>query len=259
MADAFFRNRTIDTRYRIEGEGPVVTFIHGIGSNLDAWDSVLEHFGPGYRILRYDLRGFGQSTRIKGRYEIGAFVEDLMNLLHHLEIERCHLVGFSLGGLIAQAAALMYPDTFDRLVLASTLGAIDEDDQAFLDDRYAQLLRGDPGWEKAIANYFSPEFLAANPGHIEKLKADRAKNDPEIFAMAYRIIAESDFAPYLHQIRSKTLVFTGEHDRASPRMAHAMAAEIPDAEAKVLEGLRHNLLVEDPRLMAATIRDFLDG
>jgi pimeloyl-ACP methyl ester carboxylesterase len=263
MKGQFFRNRNIETRYVLEGDGPMLTFIHGVGSSLDAWDDVVKDLRGRFRILRYDLRGFGQSTRVKGRYELGCFVEDLMALLDHLGIERTHLVGFSLGGIIAQATALIYPGIIDRLVLSSTIGGVNAEDQEYLTNRYHQLLEGltagtaSGHFGRSVSNYFSPEFIAAHPDRIARLEAEAEENDPECFAAAYRIIAETDLANYLSAVRAKTLVITGEHDRASPQMAVTIAGNIPDAKLKIFKGLRHNLMTEDPEQMASTISEFL--
>jgi pimeloyl-ACP methyl ester carboxylesterase len=263
MTSRFFRNRHIDTHYVLEGEGPMLTFIHGVGSNLHAWDEVVQSLTPHFRILRYDLRGFGQSTRVKGHYELGSFVEDLMSLLDHLSIPRTHLVGFSLGGIISQAAALMYPDAIDRMVLSSTIAGVNTEDKEYLVNRYKALLAGlqegtsSGHFARSVSNYFSPEFIAAHPQRIARLEAEAEANDPECFAAAYRIIAETDLAEYLPAVKAKTLVITGEHDRASPQMAATIAEQIPDSQLKIFKGLRHNLMTEDPEQLADTIQKFL--
>jgi pimeloyl-ACP methyl ester carboxylesterase len=68
MPTGHYQNHGVTTRYRIDGEGSVLALIHGVGGRLETWDPLLEELGPGYRLLRYDLRGFGESTKIKGRY-----------------------------------------------------------------------------------------------------------------------------------------------------------------------------------------------
>jgi pimeloyl-ACP methyl ester carboxylesterase len=261
MPSGSHQGHTVTTHYRIDGEGPVIAFIHGVGGRLEAWDPVLEELGPGYRTLRYDLRGFGQSTKIKGRYELGSYVEDFVALLGHLGIDRCHVVGFSLGGIIAQAIALVYPGRVDRLVLCSTIGGVEPEDKAFLRQRYLALRESSPEdhFRRSLDVYFSPEYQKAHPEVIAEMQERRKEIDPECFASAYRIIAETDLAEDLPSVRAKTLVMTGEHDRASPQMAAAMADRIPDARFVIFPGLRHNVLREDPKLVAHTIRDFLES
>jgi pimeloyl-ACP methyl ester carboxylesterase len=256
-----FHNRSVTTHYRIEGQGPVVALIHGVGGRLDIWDPVLKEFGSGYRVLRYDLRGFGESTKVKGRYELGSYVEDFVALLDHLAIDRCHVVGFSLGGIIAQGIALVYPARVDRLVLCSTIAGVNAEDRAFLRDRYLALKTSDPEdhFRRSVNIYFSPEYQKAHPEVIAEMEARRKEIDPECFAAAYRIIAETDMAEDLPNVKAKTLVLTGEYDRASPQMAAVMADRIPDSQLVIFDGLRHNLARENPQLLAHTIRTFLDS
>lgn len=255
-----FINRHISTRFRIEGEGPTVALIHGVGGRLEAWDPIMALLTRHLRVVRYDLRGFGHSTKVKGRYELGSFVEDFVALLDFLSIERCHVVGFSLGGLIAQAIALVYPDRVDRLVLAATLGGVNETDKAFLRERYLAVRDGAPPadhLERSLELYFTPEYRKAHPEVIERLRAEKKAEDPAIFAAAYRIIAETDMIEDLHRVRARTLVMTGELDRASPQMATSMAAQILDSRLKIFKGLRHNLMLEDPKLIGETLVEFL--
>jgi pimeloyl-ACP methyl ester carboxylesterase len=261
MSTGYYQNHSVTTRYQIDGEGPVLALIHGVGGRLETWDPLLQEFGQGYRVLRYDLRGFGESTKIKGRYELGSYVEDFVALLDHLEIDRCHVLGFSLGGIIAQAVALVYPGRVNRLVLCSTIAGVNPEDRAFLRERYVALKTSDPEdhFRRSINLYFSPEYQKAHPEVIAEMEARRKEIDPECFAAAYRIIAETDMEEDLPNVKARTLVMTGEFDRASPQMAAVMADRIPDSQLVVFEGLRHNLPTENPTLLAHTIRKFLDS
>jgi pimeloyl-ACP methyl ester carboxylesterase len=261
MPSGYYQNHGITTHFRIDGDGPVIALIHGVGGRLDTWDAFLEEFGAGYRMLRYDLRGFGESTKVKGRYELGSYVEDFVALLDHLGIERCHVVGFSLGGIIAQAIALVYPARVDRLVLCSTIAGVGPEDKAFLRERYRALQTSTPEehFRRSIDLYFSQEYQKAHPEVIAEMQARRKEIDPECFAAAYRIIAETDLAEDLPKVTAKTLVMTGEYDRASPQMAAVMADRIPGAQLIIFPGLRHNLARENPKLLAHTIRKFLDA
>lgn len=256
----FFTNRHVTTRFRIEGHGPPVVLIHGVGSRLETWDPIIPILTERFRVIRYDLRGFGQSSKIKGRYELGFFVEDFVALIDHLQIERCHVVGFSLGGIIAQAIALACGDRVDRLVLAATIGGVNETDKAFLRDRYLAVRDGAPPTdhlERSLELYFTPEYRKAHPDVIERMRQEKKEEDPAIFAAAYRIIAETDMIEDLKKVRARTLVATGEFDRASPQMASSMAGEIPDSKLVIFDGMRHNLMLEGPEIVGRTIAEFL--
>lgn len=262
MTDHYFDHLGLRTRYRLEGDGPVLSLIHGVGSSLESWDDVVSSLGAGYRILRHDLRGLGQSTKIKGRYELSQFVDDYIALLNHLEIEVCHVVGHSLGGLVAQGIAISHPQRVDRLVLSATVAGRNQEEIDRVMTRLRTVENGIAGdhFRKSIDRWFTPEFQKAHPERIAAMERQNLTNDPDCYAAAYRVLAQSDLAEELHHIKAKTLVTTGEFDIGSnPRMATLMHERIADSQLMVLPGLRHSLLAEAPEVVANLIRRFLDG
>lgn len=248
-------------RYELDGEGhrPLV-FIHGVGSYLEAFDRVIPPLLPDFRILRYDQRGHGRSEKIRGRYQIEDLADDLRRLLDHVGFERFDLVGFSLGGLVAQYAALAWPERVRRLVLLSTVAGRNADEKARVATRLAALVAGVAGghYDSSVGRWFTEAFQAANPGLMAELRARNAANDPECYAAAYRVLAETDFGDRLHEIAAPTLIVTGSEDQGSnPRMARLMAERIPAARLEILPGLRHSLPNEVPDVLARLIGDFL--
>ena len=260
MADRYFERGDLVTRYTLEGDGPVLTLIHGVGSDMESWDAVVKELGSGFRVLRYDLRGFGQSSKVMGRYELSHFINDHTALLDHLEIAACHVVGFSLGGLIAQGIAIQHPDRVDKLVLSSTIAGRTKEEAGRSRQQLHNLERGIAGdhFRKSLDRYFTPEFQKAHPEIIDRLEERNKRNDPECYAAAYRVIVETDLADELHRIKAETLVMTGEHDRGcNPRMAALMQDRIPNAKRVIHPKLRHNVLAEAPDQIARELRDFL--
>ncbi len=248
--------------YRLEGSGPCLTLVHGVGSYLESWDGVVARLGADYRILRYDLRGHGHSARVPGPYSLDDFVADLRHLLDHLGIERTLLAGFSLGGLVAQAFALAEPDRLDKLVLVSTVAGRSEAEKERVLARARTL--ADKGaaahLTEAVDRWFTADFIARHPEVLEARRRRSLQNDPDCYAAAYRVLAESDLAERLGGITAPSLVMTGEADVGStPRMAEVIAARIPDCRLHTLPGLKHSVLLEAPDLVADIMRDFLRG
>ena len=255
-----FQGQSGPINYKLEGTGPSIALVHGVGADLESWDGVVEALRSKYRLLRHDLRGHGASAKVKGRYELDDFVGDLAELLDHLEIGRTHLAGFSLGGIIAQGFALEHAARLDRLVLISAIAGRTQAERDRMTAR-AKVLReggGSAHVDSALNRWFTDEFLANNRDLVEKRLERGRSNDPECYRAAYRVLAETDLADELHRIDVPTLVMTGEFDVGStPRMSRLMADRIPDSKLHILNGLKHSVLIEAPDLIATRMDEFL--
>ncbi|TIU04241.1 MAG: alpha/beta hydrolase, partial [Mesorhizobium sp.] len=101
-------------------------------------------------------------------------------------------------------------------------------------------------------------FQDSNPGIIAELRGRDAENDPDCYAAAYRVLAETDYGGILDRITCPTLIVTGENDQgSSPRMARLMHEQVQGSELAILPGLRHSILIEAPALIAETMAGFL--
>lgn len=260
-ADGVFVRDGVELSYRLSGSGALpLVLVHGVGSYREAWNGVIARLSGDFRMLSFDLRGHGRSARLKGRYEIDDFTGDVLALADHVGFGRFDLAGFSLGGLITQRLALTHPERLRRLVLLSTVsGRTDEERERVL-ARLAALKAGDRGshYDASLSRWLTEDFQARNPELIAELRRRNAQNDPDCYASAYRVLAETDFGGLIDQIRLPTLIATGEHDQGSnPRMSRYMHERIPGSQLHILPGLRHSLLTESPDQIAALMRDFL--
>ena len=263
MVDAVFDAGGVGIRYRLEGTGtrPIVC-VHGVGSYLEAWDGVVERLAPHFRILRFDLRGHGGSARVTGRYEIDDFVRELLLLADHVGFRRFALAGFSLGGLIAQRTALDHPDRIESLILLSTVAGRNEAEKERVLARLSLLQAKEPGshYDNSVSRWFSEDFQKANPELMATLRARNADNDPDCYAAAYRVLAESDFGDELRRIACPTLIATGEEDQGSnPRMAKLMNERISGSQLAILPSKRHSILIEAPDQVAGLMLTFLSS
>ncbi len=247
--------------YRLQGEGPrELVCIHGVGSYLEAWQGAINALGRGFRVLSFDLRGHGRSERVKGRYEIDDFVGDVLALADHAGFARFDLAGFSLGGLIAQRLALTHPARLRRLMLLATVAGRTAEERARVAERLAALQAGERGahYDASLSRWLSEDFQARHPALVDELRRRNAQNDPDCYAAAYRVLAQTDFGGLIDQIAMPTLIATGECDAGSnPRMARYMHERIPDSRLAILPKLRHSLLNEAPEQVAALMREFL--
>ncbi len=248
--------------FEVEGRGRHVTLVHGVGSNLQAWDGVVAALRDEFTFLRYDLRGHGKSGKPPGPYALDDYITDLAALLDAQSVDRTTLVGFSFGGMIAPAFTARHPERVRALGIVSAVAGRSPEQRAAVVKRADELARGGPTTTvgAAIERWFTPEFRAWNPDIIERQIQRVLGNDPVGYAAAYRVFAESDVLDELHAIRCPTLVMTGEHDSGStPAMARAIHERIANSRLVILPRYRHSLLIEATAEVVSELRVFLNA
>ncbi len=246
--------------YRIEGAGRTVVLIHGVGADSSSWDAIAPRLAQNLRVVRPDLRGHGGSGRIEGACTLQDFIRDVLDVMDAVGAVQADVVGFSLGGLIAQGVALAHPDRVAKLALISAVAGRTEEERTKLRARLDTLRR--EGIEAimpaAQERWFTPEFIATHPEEVRLRMQQLQRNDPHSYEAAYAVFATSDLGERLHDIGHRTLIITGEHDIGSnPRMARYMHREIEGSELHILPGLRHSVLTEAPERIASLLMDFL--
>ena len=255
------RHGEVELRYQLDGHGSrQLVLVHGVGSDGSAWAGVIERLCDAFTILSFDLRGHGQSSRVKGRYEIDDLAGDVLKLADHVGFTRFDLAGFSLGGLVAQRIALSTPERVRRLVLLSTVAGRTEDERKRVAARLTALQSGERGshFDASLSRWLTEDFQQRNPDLVARLRERNAQNDPDCYAAAYRVLAETDFGNALGSLCMPTLIATGEDDAGSnPRMAAFMHSLIPGSRLEILPALRHSILMEAPDLVAGLMREFL--
>ena len=249
----------LELRYTKQGNGPFVTLVHGIGADHASWDAIASQLERHFTVLRPDLRGHGASDRMT-RCSLDDFVADLDALLDAADVRKTHLVGFSLGGLIAQKYAIEKSARLDRLVLISSVAERTDDERARVLKRADQIDREGIAAVVAAAEdrWFTPAFKAANPRRVAERLEQLVKNDHRSYAAAYRVFAEADRGMAFENISVPTLVMTGENDPgSSPRMSRLLHEKIAGSQLRILPELRHSVLLEAPDLITGFLLEFL--
>ena len=252
--------RGVDIAWRQDGAGPALLMLHGVGSAMDSFDLLVAHLGARFRMLRYDLRGHGRSGKPPAPYDLAHYVQDAVDLLDARGIDRAHVLGFSFGGMIAQALAIAHPARVEGLVLVSSVAGRTAEEQSRMRERADTLEReGAAGTiEAAIERWFTPGFRERHPDVVEARIRRAMGNDPKGYAAAYRVFATADMNEALAGIRAPTLVMTGEHDVGStPRMARLIHERVAGSRLEILDGLRHNVVEEAPQRVAELAGEFL--
>ncbi|MBS0374377.1 MAG: alpha/beta fold hydrolase [Proteobacteria bacterium] len=251
---------SIRSAYSVEGEGPPLILIHGIGASRHSWDGLILRLRDEFRIVSYDLRGHGRSPRPAPPYSLDDLVEDLEALRRELGIERAHFAGHSLGGMIGPAYARRYPGRVLSLGLYSTAAFRTTDDAARVQGVVAAMrARGiAPVLETLRDRWFTPDFAQRSPEVIERRLRQVIDTDPAVFLSVFDIYAGTEMAPWLGELRAPALVLTGEHDGGCPpRLNREIAAALPGSELVILPALRHAILLEAPEVVAPPVLDFL--
>ena len=250
----------IDCVYSIEGSGPPVIMVHGIGARRQSWSRLVDLLSDRFTCITYDLRGHGESPLPAARFGLEDLVADLEALRLRLGIDAAHVIGHSLGGMIGPAYARVYPDRVRSLGLLSTAAFRTEDDSAKVRAVVrAMEEKGIPQvLETLTQRWFTDEFAAAHPDVIEARKAQVVATDPGVFLNVFHIYAETEMGPWLHEIAAPSLVLTGELDGGcNPRLNKQIAEALPNSELVILDGLKHAILIEASDRVAPPVADFL--
>lgn len=251
----------VKSAFSIEGEGEPLFLVHGIGASRASFAGLIPFLKKDFRCISYDLRGHGASPVPRPPYALDDLVEDLEALRQELGISKAHFAGHSLGGMIGPAYARRYPQHVLSLGLYSTAAFRTDDDAAKVKGVVAAMrTRGIPQVLEALKDrWFTPEFAARRPDIISRRMQQVIDTDPEVFLSVFDIYAETEMAPWLHEVRQPCLVLTGENDGGcNPRLNRQIAEALPDAELVILPVLRHAILLEAAEQVAPPVLDFLN-
>lgn len=241
--------------------GAPILFMHGIGGDHSSWRPQLLHFGDRYRCLAWDMPGYGASPGIGMSFP--ALADALRRLLDALEIPKVHLVGQSLGGMIAQEFAAAHSDRLLSLVLVATSPAFGGSDKAwqqkFVEDRVGALERGATMSQLARDNVRRIVGPAADPAGVEIATACTANLPVDSYKQAVRMIVGFDRRDALPNIKVPTLALAGGLDTVAPApMMEKMAGRIPGARFVVVPDAGHLINLERPDVFNRTLGEFLD-
>ncbi|MFE3738829.1 alpha/beta fold hydrolase [Streptomyces sp. NPDC059134] len=235
------------------GSGPRLVLLHGVGLDRTMWDRCLPALTESHRVTAADLRGHGASPPAAPGVSLAELAADVEALLEG----PTHLVGFSLGALVAQRLALVRPDLTASLTLVSSVAdrtARERDAVA----RRRRTAREDfaESARASVDRWFSAEWRAREPALAETVLRRLLANDPASYLACYDVFATADAElwPELPLITAPTLAVTGADDPGStPGMSRRLAARIPGGSAQTVPGARHLLPLERPLALTEAI------
>lgn len=250
--------------YEVTGEGEPLLLIHGFNLDTRLWDEQFEAFAAKYRIIRFDIRGFGQTVATNVPFSLYA---DTRAVLEGLGVEQAHVVGLSFGGMVAQEFVLEYPQMVKSLTLVSSgLAGYPRTEQRIRDaeqfNEICQQGTREEALEKTVQMWFDgPEFLANNEVP-EARKRFRLMNEhafslPE-FGIGLEMLNPSP-RERLEEIKVPTLVIAGERDYADfLQIADELAARIERAQKFILAESAHIPPMDQPEVFHQLLLEFLE-
>lgn len=252
--------------YQLYGEGAPITLLHSVGlSTREGWREQIPFLEKTHRVLSYDFRGLGQSTRGDGPMGVDAFVDDLKALLDHLNHKPTVLMGVSLGGFVAQKFALTYPEEVKALILTSTTCRINPDNEARRQERNRRIRAEGMACavDYQIKSHFPDAFLAANPDIEPWYRKHYVANDPESYIEIMQDLGRFNLCDQLDGIACPTLIVAGGADatsvagKAPLESAHLLQKSIRNAELEIIPQANHYPQIDSSQDYNTRIRRFL--
>jgi 3-oxoadipate enol-lactonase len=249
--------------YDIAGSGPLIVFLHGIGGNRSNWQAQVAYFGStAWCAVAWDARGYGASDDPPHTLQFHEYADDLLRLLDHLQAERAHVVGLSMGGMIAQDFYGRYAQRVATLSLIDTSAgfgsASAEVRRDFLARRLDPLERGLTPVDIAPSVVEVLVSRSATTAAREHMLASIGNLRTEPYKQALHAIITTDFRAVLPRIQVPTLVLVGDEDVVTPPAnAKFLATNIPGARLVTLTGAGHLTNVEKPTEFNQVLASFL--
>ncbi len=258
MKTVFALVNGVNLCYEIHGDGDTLLLVHGLGTKKEAWIGQTEPLAKHFKVIRFDNRGAGKSDRPDTPYTMEIFADDINGLMDFLEIEKCHIIGWSLGGMIVQNFILKYPQRVNKMVLINTnYGTPDESGaEAYKNMRLQGLKanREDPVkafWQSIRSDYYIKfrKQMEADPpkkwhglwsvNDLIQMSTTDPPTEKDIIVQA-RALATHHTFDKLHEIKNETLLITSSHDRITPQSVMVeMHEKIPNSTLKIIDKAGH--------------------
>jgi pimeloyl-ACP methyl ester carboxylesterase len=258
----------ISMNYEVTGNGRWLILIHGAGDNLEAWWNQVFAFSQYYRVLMYDVRGYGQTETPSGEYNTDILVQDLYELLKVLGVSGSYVLGYSMGGRIAVGLTLSHPEMVNALIIANSgvapVQRSQEETQEMMKLRQERVKTVEkhgfePGIDESTATVFSLGWPEQHSEVFEHYKGIRLKNDPEAYLVAMRATVWGMPPPDVSGIRCPTLIIAGEKDSLMGAESGRASQElIPGSHLKVM-ATGHASAIENPQEFNSIVLAFLAG
>lgn len=248
--------------FESKGQGAPVLFLHGIGGNRSNWSEELDLCSHEFQAIAMDFRGYGDSGDLEPGFAVSDFVQDVVSVLDELQIPQAHIVGLSMGGLVAQALYASTPDRVSSLCLVACRSGADpvfesERRGEFLQNRLGPMRAGGP---EALAQSLAPRLIgrSASPEARHRVLESLRRLRPDAYQQIVQ--ARMHITPFLDlgSVCVPVLVIGSDEDKVAPAaQMRALAGAIPNAALAMIHGAGHLINIEQPKAFAQALLPFL--
>lgn len=251
----------IELYYEIHGVGEPLLLIHGLGSSSRDWEMQTDFFTQNYQVITIDVRGHGKSGKPPGPYSVPLFAEDTAKLLQALGVSPAHILGISLGGMIALQLGISHPEVVKSLIIVnSTPELIARTLKEWLVIWQRILIVRLMGLRKMGEVLGKRFFPFPEQDELREIFIERwAENDKPAYLEAMKAVIGWSVVDQLEEIRCPTYVIGADGDYFPTEKKESYVRLIPGAELRVIEDSRHALPAEKPTEFNAVVQAFLSG
>ena len=226
-----------------QNQGTPIIFIHGVGLNHKIWKPQFDVFEN--TIVAYDILGHGQTHLESSNLSFDNFSRQLLNLIDELNFKKIHLVGFSIGSLIARNFAENYNNRLESLTLLCSIFKRSKEQQQIVNDRFELSKKSRSLSKQALKRWFTDEYILQNPKIYEEISSMLNENNMEDFLKIYELFVKHKDNEKFENIKVKTLIMTGEFDSGStPEMSKNLSKCIKNSKVKIIKNGKHLCSIE---------------
>lgn len=253
---------SVALHFRVDGltTGDTLIFSNSLGCDLHMWDAQVDALSGRYRIVRYDTRGHGQSGYDGSPLTVDRLAADVLALMDHLAIERAHLCGLSLGGVMALQLSVTHPQRFVRVVFANTAARIGSLES--WSERIAGVRAGGMTAvrDAALARFLSLEFRERRPDVAQRIADMIERTTPEGYIACSEALRDSDLRPVVSSITLPSLIIGSELDVSTPpAQSEWLHGAIAGSELVIIPKTAHLSCVESADAFNTALGRFLGG
>jgi pimeloyl-ACP methyl ester carboxylesterase len=229
-----------------------------VGLDHNIWDPQINEFDN--TVLIYDILGHGRTPLNKEKISFDDFSDQIIDLIDELKFSKIHLIGFSIGSLIARNFATRFSNRLKSLTLLCSIFNRSDNEQKIVNERFEQTKKDKKLTKDALKRWFNKDFIEKNPQISDKIFSILSNNNMDNFIKVYSLFVNHEDNEKFENINVKTLVMTGEGDVGStPEMSDNLSKKIKNSEVKIIPVGKHLCSIECSYDVNNAIKDHIQN